>query len=403
MAPQYEAVPLQVPLPQLSKQEFELKIEGVDSVDRSPLRGYLGIEPCTWPVTALFTPTKGSIDIRWIELKAQVYERAYTTHIADVEEVSQVLFQSTAIVLGTEENPSYETITGARTLSHVFNVPSHMPSALQSKHKRAQVIWKLVFKVYRKSGAFKREYIAHEAKFPAIKSYLPIPSVEHETPLTVRGDSPKGDVSWLLHLPRSLYAPGDTARASLVLTARPGYSIKSQLRSAQLELTEYVVASGEPDVLLDTLYRNKIDTSGSDIESKESCSFNFDVIIPSKSSPDYTGTFMSVTHRLQLTLSWKGRFLDKVTSHPVAITALSHLERQQALEEVAQIETAPSIAPPSRNDDVPPPSYMSTQQLVNGSSMTFTPHLMEDELSSISYRSNIDTPTTGSIIHGIGV
>jgi hypothetical protein len=79
------------------------------------------------------------------------------------------------------------------------------------------VIWKLVFKVYRKSGAFKREwiqglrfdaslqlshvlgeYIAHEAKFPGIRSYLPIPSSEHEAPLVIRGDSPKGDISWLL-------------------------------------------------------------------------------------------------------------------------------------------------------------------------------------------------------------
>ncbi|CEL59802.1 hypothetical protein RSOLAG1IB_03736 [Rhizoctonia solani AG-1 IB] len=384
MAPQYEAVPLQVPLPQLSKQEFELKIEGVDLIDRSPLQGYLGIEPCTWPVIAVFTPTKGSIDIRWIELKVQVYERAYTTHIADVEEVSQVLFQSTAVVLGTEENPSYETISEPRTLSHIFNVPSHMPSALQSKHKRAQVIWKLVFKVYRKSGAFKREYIAHEAKFPGIRSYLPIPSSEHEAPLVIRGDSPKGDISWLLRFSRSLYAPGDTARGSLVLTAKPGRSIKSQLRSAQLELTEYVVASGEPDVLLDTLYRNKIDTSGSVVKNEEGCTFDFDVVIPNKSSPDYTGTFMSVTHRFQLTTSWKGRLLDKITSHPVAIAALSHAERQRATEEVAQIETAPSIAPPFRSDDVSPPSYTSTQHLLNGSSTTLMPYRMEDELSSIS-------------------
>ncbi|CAE6457232.1 unnamed protein product, partial [Rhizoctonia solani] len=263
MVPQYEAMPLQVPLPQLSKQDFELKIEGVGSIDQNPLQ------------------------------EAQVYERAHTTHIADVEEVSQVLFQSTSIVFGTEDNPSHETITEPRVLSHVFNVPSHMPSALQSKRKRAQVIWKLVFKVYRKAGAFKREYIAHEAKFPAIKSYLPIPGVEHEAPLTIGGDSPKGDISWLLYLPRSLYAPGDTTRASLVLTAKPGHSIKSQLRSVQLELTEYVVASGEPDVLIDTLYRNKVDTSGSNIESKEGCSFDFDLVVPSKSSPDYTGTFMS--------------------------------------------------------------------------------------------------------------
>ncbi|CAE6473354.1 unnamed protein product [Rhizoctonia solani] len=183
---------------------------------------YLGIEPCLWPVTATFTPTKGTIDIRWIELKVQVYERAYTTHIADIEEVSQLLFQSTAIVFGTEENPSYETITGPRILSHVFNVPNHMPSALQSKHKRAQVIWKLVFKVYRKSGAFR----------------------------------------------------------------------------------QYVVASGEPNVLLDTLYRHKIDTSGNNIESNEGCSFEFDVIVPGTSSPDYTGTFMSL---IAFSLPWHGK------------------------------------------------------------------------------------------------
>ncbi|KAF8759891.1 BING4CT protein [Rhizoctonia solani] len=373
MVPQYEAMPLQVPLPQLSKQDFELKIEGVGSIDQNPLQ------------------------------EAQVYERAHTTHIADVEEVSQVLFQSTSIVFGTEDNPSHETITEPRVLSHVFNVPSHMPSALQSKRKRAQVIWKLVFKVYRKAGAFKREYIAHEAKFPAIKSYLPIPGVEHEAPLTIGGDSPKGDISWLLSIllvpPRSLYAPGDTTRASLVLTAKPGHSIKSQLRSVQLELTEYVVASGEPDVLIDTLYRNKVDTSGSNIESKEGCSFDFDLVVPSKSSPDYTGTFMSVTHRLQVTTTWKGRLLDKVTSHPVVIAALSHSERQRAIEEVALVETAPSIAPPSLNDDIPPPSYISTQRLVNGSFVTLMAHHMEDEMSSISYRSNIDTPTTGSVVH----
>ncbi|CAE6470142.1 unnamed protein product [Rhizoctonia solani] len=405
MAPHYETVPLQVPLPQLSKQDFELKVEGADSFDRSPLRGYLGIEPCTWPVTAMFIPTKGTIDIRWIELKVQVYERAYTTHISDIEEVSQVLFQSGAIVFGKEENTSYETITGPRVLSHVFNVPSHMPSALQSKHKRAQVIWKLVFKVYRKSGAFKREYIAHETKFPAIKNYLPIPSIEHQVPLEIQGESPKGDFSWSLassnNIPTSLYALGDTARVSFVLKAKPGHSIKSQLRSVQLELTEYVVASGEPNVLLDTLYRHKIDTSSNNIESKEGCSCEFDVIIPSKSSPDYTGTFMSVTHRLQVTTAWKGRLLDKVTSHPIAIAALSHSERQRAIEEVAQIETTPSIAPPSRNDDVPPPSYTSTQHLLNESSMTLMPQRAEDELSSISYRSNIDTPTTGSAVHSV--
>lgn len=67
--------------------------------------------------------------------EAKVYERAYTTHIADIEEVSQVLWQSTAIVLGTEDNQAYETITAPRTLSHVFSVPSHLPSAFQSKHK----------------------------------------------------------------------------------------------------------------------------------------------------------------------------------------------------------------------------------------------------------------------------
>ncbi|CAE7083826.1 unnamed protein product [Rhizoctonia solani] len=244
------------------------------------------------------------------EPQVQVYERAYTTHIADIEEVSQVLFQSSAIVFGTEENPSYETITGPHVLSHVFNVPNHMPSALQSKHKRAQVIWKLVFKVYRKSGTFK----------------------------------------------------------------------------------QYVVASGEPNVLLDILYRHKIDTSGNNTESNEGHSFEFDVIIP--------GTFMSVTHRIQLTMAWKGRFLDKVISHPIAIAALSHSERQRAIEEVAQIEMAPSIAPPFRNDDVPPPSYVSTQHLLNESSATLMPQCMDDELSSISYRSNIDTPSTGSIVHG---
>ncbi|KDN51257.1 hypothetical protein RSAG8_00886, partial [Rhizoctonia solani AG-8 WAC10335] len=276
-----------------------------------------------------------------------------------------------------------------------------MPSALQSKHKRAQVIWKLVFKVYRKSGAFKREYIAHEAKFPAIKSYLPIPSVEHQVPLEVQGESPKGDVSWSLVLPRSLYAPGDKAKATLLLTAKSGHSVRSQLRSIKLGLTEYVVASGEPNVLLDTLYRHKIDTSGNNIESKEGCSFEFDLIIPDKSSPDHTGTFMSITHHLQLTMAWKGRFLDKVTSHPIAIAALSHSERQRAIEEVVQIEAAPSIAPPSRNDDVPPPSYVSTQHLPTGRSPTLMPRRMEDELSSISHRPNIDTPTTSSVIHYI--
>ncbi|CAE6497853.1 unnamed protein product [Rhizoctonia solani] len=319
MATHYEPVPLQVPLPQLSKHDFELKVEGVDPVNQSPLRGYLGIEPCTWPVTAIFTPTKGSIDIRWIELKAQVYERAYTTYIADIEEVSQVLFQSTAIVFGTEETPSYETVTGPRVLSHVFNVPSHMPSALQSKHnRRAQVIWKIVFKVYRKSGAFK----------------------------------------------------------------------------------QYVVASSEPNVLLDTLYRHKI---GNQSESNEGCSFEFDVIVPGKSSPDYTGTFMSVTHRLQLTMVWKGRLLDKVISHPIAIAALSHSERQRAIEEVAQTETTPSIAPPSQNDDVPPPAYVSTQPLPNESSTAFMPdsESVENELPPISYRSSIGTPTPSRIALGI--
>jgi hypothetical protein len=87
----YEAVPLQVPLPQVLKQEFELKIEG-DGADRSPLQGVmhvarcwlhthgyislqgrLGLEPCTWPVKAIFTPTKDNIDIRWIELSALLH------------------------------------------------------------------------------------------------------------------------------------------------------------------------------------------------------------------------------------------------------------------------------------------------------------------------------------------
>ncbi|QRW16256.1 hypothetical protein RhiXN_04257 [Rhizoctonia solani] len=370
MVPQYEAMPLQVPLPQLSKQDFELKIEGVGQLTKTHYKE----DRLPWDRTMYMA------NVRWIELKAQVYERAHTTHIADVEEVSQVLFQSTSIVFGTEDNPSHETITEPRVLSHVFNVPSHMPSALQSKRKRAQVIWKLVFKVYRKAGAFKRD-IAHEAKFPAIKSYLPIPGVEHEAPLTIGGDSPKGDISWLLSIllvpPKILVRTRDTTRASLVLTAKPGHSIKSQLRSVQLELTEYVVASGEPDVLIDTLYRNKVDTSGSNIESKEGCSFDFDLVVPSKSSPDYTGTFMSVTHRLQVTTTWKGRLLDKVTSHPVVIAALSHSERQRAIEEVALVETAPSIAPPSLNDDIPPPSYISTQRLVNGSFVTLMAHHMK--------------------------
>ncbi|KAH7343530.1 hypothetical protein B0J17DRAFT_713705 [Rhizoctonia solani] len=417
MAPYYETVPLQVPLPQLSKQEFELKIERVDSVDRSPLRGYLGIEPCTWPVTATFTPTKGTIEIRWIELKVQVYERAYTTHIADIEEVSQVLFQSTAIVFGKEENSSYETITGPRVLSHVFNVPAHMPSALQSKHKRAQVIWKLVFKVYRKSGAFKREYIAHETKFPAIKNYLPIPSAEHQVPLEIRGESPKGDVSWLLAssndiltlVALSSYAPGSPK----ILICPRRYS-KGLLRAYSKAWTLNQVSTSidtagtNRSALLsrsspgsNTTFHYRIDTSGNNVESKEGCSYEFDVIVPSKSSPDYTGTFMSVTHCLQVTTAWKGRLLDKVTSHPIAIAALNHSERQRAIEEVAQIETAPSVAPPSRNDDVPPPAYTSTQHLLNESSTTLTAQRMEDELSSISYRSNIDTPTTGSVIHSV--
>lgn len=401
MTPRYEAVPRQVQVPKLTKQEYELKIEGAGSTDQSPLHGYLGLEPCTWPVTAVFTPTKDSIDIRWIELKAQIYERAYTTHISDIEEVSQVLFQSTAIVLGVEDNPTYEAITEPRVLSHVFNVPAHMPSALQSKHKRAQVIWKLVFKIYRKSGAFKREYIEHEAKFPAIKNYLPIPSYEHEVPLIMHGESPKKDITWSLSFPHSLYAAGDVAQGTLKLVAKPGTPAKSQLRSVQLELTEYVVASGEPNVLLDTLYRHKIEASGDDLEDTGTSSFSFDVIVPKKSSPDYTGTFMSVTHRLQLTMAWKGRLLDKVTTQPIILAALSHAERQRAAEEVAQIETAPSIAPPARSDDVPPPSYGSTQRLVNGSTATLMPARMEDELSSISYRSNIDTPTSaGSSISG---
>ncbi|KAG8721979.1 hypothetical protein FRC08_008075 [Ceratobasidium sp. 394] len=387
MSQQYEAVPLQVPFPQVLKQEFNLKIEG-EGIDRSPLQGRLGLEPCTWPVKAIFTPTKESVDIRWIELKAKVYERAYTTHISDVEEVSQVLWQSTAIVLGIEDNPSYESITTPRTLSHVFSVPSRLPSALQSKHKRAQVIWKLVFKIYRKSGAFKREFIEHESKFPAIKSHLPIPSIEHDTPLVMRGESPKKDVSWTLTFPHSLYAPGEVTNAILTLIPNPGMSPKSQLRSIQLELTEYVVASGEPDVLLDTLYRQKIEASGTDFGAG-SCSFNFDVSVPRKASPDYNGTFMSVTHRFQLTMAWKGRLLDKVTSRPVVLAALSQDQRQRALEEVAQSETTPSIAPPARGDDVSPPSYNSMQHLLSQSATTL--------MSPIQYRSQHDTPATSSV------
>ncbi|KAG9127125.1 hypothetical protein FRC07_000542 [Ceratobasidium sp. 392] len=446
MTQRYETVPLQVPFPQVLKQEFHLRIEG-EGIDRSPLQGRLGLEPCTWPVKATFTPTKDSIDIRWIELKAKVYERAYTTHIADIEEVSQVLWQSTAIVLGTEDNPSYESITTPRTLSHVFNVPSHLPSALQSKHKRAQVIWKLVFKIYRKSGAFKREFIEYESKFPAIKSYLPLPSIEHDIPLMIKGESPKKDVTWTLVItgsselievqltqipqafPHSLYAPGEIANGILTLAPNPRTSPKSQLRSIQLELTEYVVASGEPDVLLDTLYRQKIEASGADLGTGPR-SFNFDVLVPRKArsayvhlhlravadltlmhapdSPDYSGTFMSVTHRFQLTTAWKGRLLDKVTSHPIVLAALSQDLRQQALEEVAQSETTPSIAPPARGDeryteprtlttDVPPPSYNSTQHLLTQSATTLGPNQDEDELSSIHYRSRFDTPTTSSV------
>lgn len=392
MVQQYEAVPLQVPLPQVLKQEFTLKIEG-DGVDRSPLQGRLGLEPCTWPVKATFTPTKESTDIRWIELKAKVYERAYTTHIADIEEVSQVLWQSTAIVLGTQDNSSYETITSPRTLSHVFSVPSHLPSALQSKHKRAQVIWKLIFKIYRKQGAFKREFVEVESKFPAIKSYLPLPNVEHEAPLMTRGESPRKDVSWSLVFPRSLYAPGETVNGTLTLTPNPGMSPKSYLRSLQLELTEYVVASGEPDVLLDTLYRQKIEASGMDLSSGP-CSFNFEVVIPRKASPDYIGTFMSVTHRFQLTTSWKGRLLDKVSSLPVVLAALDQDHRQRALDEVAQNETTPSVAPPARSADIPPPSY-STQHLLGQSTTTL--RLDEDDISFAQHRSRFDTPTASSV------
>lgn len=61
-------------------------------------------------------------------------------------------------------------------------------------------------------------------------------------------------------------------------------------------------------------------------------------------------TTTQVTHRLQLTTAWKGRLLDKVTNHPITLAALGHAERQRAIEEVAQLETAPSIAPPSRNE-----------------------------------------------------
>lgn len=42
------------------------------------------------------------------------------------------------------------------------------------------------------------EYIAHGAKFPAVKSYLPIPTIEHELPLVMHGESPKKDISWSL-------------------------------------------------------------------------------------------------------------------------------------------------------------------------------------------------------------
>ncbi|KAF8607551.1 hypothetical protein BDV93DRAFT_272312 [Ceratobasidium sp. AG-I] len=238
MPTQYETVPLQLPIPQVLKQEFNLKLEGGGSPDRSPLRGNLGMSPCSWPVNATFTPTKDSVDIRWIELKAKVYERAYTTHIADIEEVSQVLWQSTAIVLGTEDNPAYETVTAPRTLSHLFSVPSHLPSAFQSKHKRAQVIWKLVFKIYRKSGAFKREFIEHETKFLGVKSYLPFPTYAHEAPLVFGGESPKRDLNWSLTFPHSLYAPGELAKGVLTFTPKQGASTKSQLRAVQLELTD---------------------------------------------------------------------------------------------------------------------------------------------------------------------
>ncbi|QRV72664.1 hypothetical protein RhiJN_00678 [Ceratobasidium sp. AG-Ba] len=367
MVQHYESVPLQVPLPQVLKQEFTLKIEG-GGADRSPLQGRLGLEPCTWPVKATFAPTKGSIDIRWIELKAKVYERAYTTHIADIEEVSQVLWQSSSIVLGVEENPSYETITAPRTLSHVFNVPSHLPSALQSKHKRAQVIWKLVFKIYRKQGAFKREFVEVESKFPAIKSHLPLPSIEHDAPLIIKGESPKKDVCWSLVFPHSLYAPGEIANGTLTLTPNPGMSPKSHLRSVQLELT-----GQDRDILVPA------------VPSLTLC------------GPDYTGTFMSVTHRFQLTTCWKGRLIDKVSSHPVILAALSQDHRQRALDEVAQSETTQLIAPPARGDDVPPPSYNSTQHLLGQSTITLQPGQDEDEISSIQYRSRFDTPTASSV------
>ncbi|KAG8745796.1 hypothetical protein FRC10_007058 [Ceratobasidium sp. 414] len=96
-------------------------------------------------------------------------------------------------------------------------------------------------------------------------------------------------------------------------------------------------------------------------------------------------------------MSWKGRLLDKVTSHPVVIAALSQDQRQRALEEVAQSETAPSIAPPARGDDVSPPSYNSTQHLLNQSATTLMPDRDDDELSSIQYRSRSDTPATSSV------
>jgi hypothetical protein len=92
------------------------------------------------------------------------------------------------------------------------------------------------------------------------------------------------------------------ANGTLTLTLNPGMPMKSQLRSIQLELTgrysaanasrqtllltrhhtEYVVASGEPDVLLDTLYRQKLEASGTNLESGP-CSFKFDVLVPRKS------------------------------------------------------------------------------------------------------------------------
>ena len=42
------------------------------------------------------------------------------------------------------------------------------------------------------------EFVEVESKFPAIKSYLPLPTLEHDAPLIIKGDSPKKDVSWSL-------------------------------------------------------------------------------------------------------------------------------------------------------------------------------------------------------------